>query len=124
MRALLALLLALALLAGCGDAAPVSEPDLLVRGDQPQQHRRLHRGHRKLEHVADPLLGRCRVRDVARLDRRLEALRVGIRADGERGAGELEEAEIHCSPSPLGEGRGEGANSWIRPPCVDSLSWW
>jgi simple sugar transport system substrate-binding protein len=37
MRALLALLVALAVLAGCGDAAPVTEPDIVVRGDQPQQ---------------------------------------------------------------------------------------
>ncbi len=37
MRLLLGLLLALAVLAGCGDAAPVTEPDLVVSGEAPQR---------------------------------------------------------------------------------------
>ncbi len=60
--------------------------------DQALQDRRLHARHGKLEPIADPIPRSLGVLDGARFDRRFEPLRIAIRADRKRRAGELEKA--------------------------------
>ena len=77
------------------------------------------------EHVADPALRARGVRHDARLDGRLQPLRVAVGADRQRGARELQQAHQHrgvaghfgFASAPL------APNSWMRPPWPDSLSW-
>ena len=53
------------------------------------------------------------------IQRRLETLRIAVRADGERGARQVQEPQVQVGSTAVTA----RPNSWMRPPWPLSLSW-
>src|SRR5439155_13685685 len=93
--------------------------------EQTPEYRGLAGPKYEFEHVADPRRGRRGADDIAVRDRGVEALRIAVGADRQRGAREVQQAHqgerrscLRC----LGHREGPRcAKSWMMPACFASL---